>query len=154
MKENRKRKKWVIGGGIIIACIILISFVSLKEYSVYFYTPQEAFAQAPALHKNEIRVGGMVKLGSVEWDRKSLQLQFVLTDFKGAEIAVKHRGTPPDMFKENSGVVVEGQISSDGHAFSASKLMVKHSEEYKKPDSMHSVDKALLEQSMFKNERL
>jgi cytochrome c-type biogenesis protein CcmE len=55
------------------------------------------------------------------------------------------------MFKENSGVVVEGRIDAAGKKMVSQRLMVKHSEEYKKPDAHHSVDKELLEKSIFKN---
>ena len=144
--------KWVVGGIVIGACIFVLSFLSLEQNSVYFYTPVEALAKAESLQKSEIRVGGMVKAGSVAWDRQSLHLRFVLSDLKGKEINVEHTGTPPDLFKENSGVVVEGRITGDGQHFRATKLMVKHSEEYKKPEGGHSMDRVLLEKSLFKNE--
>ena len=53
-------------------------------------------------------------------------------------------------FKEGQGVVVEGRLKGTGEIQSRT-LMVKHSEEYKKPDSKHSMDKQLLEESIFKN---
>ena len=63
-------------------------------------------------------------------------------------------GTPPDMFKEGQGVVVEGRISTDGQSLAARNLMVKHSEEYKKPGAEHSsMDKELLEKSLFKGQQ-
>ena len=71
---------------------------------------------------------------------------------KGTEIKVKHRGTPPDMFKENSGVIVEGKISKTGDNIIAYRLFVKHSEEYKVPGSGESRDHELLQKSIIKNE--
>lgn len=152
MIQNPKRVKWIIGGAIISFSILILSFLGLEENSVYFYTPKEAVEQATKLGQKEIRVGGMVKDGSVQWDRNSLRLAFVLTDLKGQEIAVVHHGTPPDLFKENSGVVVEGKISPEGRGFQAAKLMVKHSEEYRKP-AHQAMDRALIEKSMFKGEK-
>lgn len=152
MNANVKRRKWIIGCTIIAATVLGLSFLTLQGNSVYFYTPNEAFAKAGALQSSEIRVGGMVKGDSVQWDRKTLKLNFVLSDLKGQEIAVDHVGTPPDLFKENSGVVVEGRISGDGKSFLATKLMVKHSEEYRKPDGSFSMDKDLLQKSIFKGE--
>ncbi len=153
MKQKSKSWKWIVGISVIAASVLVLSFMTLEGNSVYFYTPHEASEKASTL-KSEIRVGGMVKSESVQWDRKSLNLNFVLSDLKGTEIEVSHKGTPPDMFKENSGVVVEGKISGDGRTFVASKLMVKHSEEYRKPDGSHSMDRALLEKSIFKGEKL
>jgi cytochrome c-type biogenesis protein CcmE len=118
---------------------------------VYFYTPQEAFAKAADINDKTIKVGGMVKAGTVVWKPEDLALDFVMTDMQGVDIEVSHKGTPPDMFKENAGVVVEGRIEADGKKMVSQRLMVKHSEEYKTPDSHHSVDKELLEKSIFKN---
>lgn len=149
MKASR-RNKWILGGTAIALTVIGMSMLSLNSYTVYFYTPDEAFAKAAELQEKEIKVGGMVKGQSVVWRPEELALSFVLSDMGKTEIQVAHKGTPPDMFKENSGVVVEGRISPDGSTFIAKSLMVKHSEEYKVPDATHSIDKALLEKSIFK----
>lgn len=153
MNRKTKRLKWTVGVSIIACSVLALSFVTLQGNSVYFYTPSEAIEKATTLQKAEIRVGGMVEGGSVKWDRKTLDLRFTLTDLKGKTIAVNHKGTPPDLFKENSGVVVEGKIDAEGKIFLASKLMVKHSEEYRKPDGTFSMDRELLEKSMFKGEK-
>lgn len=142
--------KWVIGGGVLLVAGLAISNLKFGDNVVYFYTPDEAMAKAAEIDAKTIKVGGMVKAGSVVWKAEDLALDFVVTDMKGHEIKVAHKGNPPDMFKEMSGVVVEGHISKDGNSMVSQKLMVKHSEEYKKPDAEHSVDKKLLEESMFK----
>jgi len=125
--------------------------VSVLENGVFFYTPKEAYEKAADIDSKTIKVGGMVKAGTVVWKPEDLALNFVMTDMQGTDIEVSHKGTPPDMFKENSGVVVEGRIEADGKKMVSQRLMVKHSEEYKKPDAQHSVDKELLEKSIFKN---
>jgi cytochrome c-type biogenesis protein CcmE len=45
---------------------------------------------------------------------------------------VRHRGTPPDLFGEGRGAVVEGQWTAEGY-FKATHIMAKHSEEYQAP---------------------
>ena len=152
MTNFAQSKKWLLGSGMILVAVFGISLLSLKGNSVYFYTPAEAVSQARTLSQKELRIGGMVKSSSVDWEAKNLNLAFVLTDLKGTEIAVKHRGTPPDMFKENSGVIVEGKISESGDRFIAYRLFVKHSEEYKIPDSTASRNHELLQRSIIKNE--
>jgi cytochrome c-type biogenesis protein CcmE len=147
MASSQKRNRWIVGAGIIAAAVVGISLLQLKTNSVYFYVPHEAMAQAQTLAEKVIRVGGMVEAGSVQWKPEDLDLRFTLSDLKGSRLAVEYRGAPPDMFKENSGVVVEGRISGDGQSFTAHKLMVKHSEEYKVPGKDHSLDKELLEKS-------
>lgn len=147
---KKSKSKWVLGGLVIAAAVVTISFASLQENLVYFYTPTEAVAKAAELSTQTIKVGGLVKPASVVWVPEQLSLSFVVTDPNGKDIEVKHNGTPPDMFKEGQGVVVEGRIDDAGKMMVARNLMVKHSEEYKKPDDHSSMNKALLEQSMFK----
>ena len=150
---KKKSLKWIIGGIVIAFAIVAMSFLTLNDNLVYFFTPSEAFAKAADLDGQVIKVGGMIKGGSVQWKPETLALNFVLTDLKGYEIAVSHTGTPPDMFKENQGVVVEGRLTDGGKAMISRNLMVKHSEEYKRPGGEHgSMDKELLERSLFKGQ--
>ena len=143
------KNKWIIGGVVIVLCVIVLAFLSLDVNAVYFYTPNEAQPQASQLAGKTIKVGGMVKGGSLERQPETLSVKFVLSDLQNANILVTYSGTPPDMFKENAGVVVEGQIAADGQSMVAKNLMVKHSEEYAAPADKHSVDKALLMKSIF-----
>ena len=144
--------KWVIGSGVIGISLAVFSQLNFGDSLVYFYVPSEAVPQAEKLADKNIKVGAMVKKGSVDWKAKDLDLSFVITDYNGHEISVRHKGLKPDMFKEGQGVVVEGRIAADGKSFEARTLMVKHSEEYKKPDSKNaSVETELLKKSIFSN---
>ncbi len=143
--------KWILGGAVILVAALSISNLKFTDNVVYFYTPQEAYAKAADINDKTIKVGGMVKVGTVNWKPEELQLNFIMTDMQGIDIEVAHKGTPPDMFKESAGVVVEGRIDGEGKKMVSQRLMVKHSEEYKTPDTHHSIDKELLEKSMFKN---
>jgi cytochrome c-type biogenesis protein CcmE len=49
-----------------------------------------------------------------------------------SDVAVRSRGTPPQMFRDGIGVVVEGRYLSDG-VFNCTNLMIKHSNEYRPP---------------------
>src|SRR6266446_3179171 len=77
------------------------------------------------------RLAGLVQPGSLKWEPKSLDLSFTLSDGK-ASVPVKHKGTPPDLFAEGRGAVVEGSWTKEGY-FKASLILAKHSEEYKAP---------------------
>ena len=142
--------KWAVGLAVVGMAGLALTNLQFGGNVVYFYTPPEALAQAAELSSKTIKVGGMVKAGSVQWEAENVSLNFVVSDLKQSEINVSYKGAPPDMFKEMSGVVVEGRIDSNGQNMTAQRLMVKHSEEYKKPDAQHSVDKELLEKSIFK----
>jgi cytochrome c-type biogenesis protein CcmE len=150
---KKSKVRWIVGGAVIAGAIVAISFLNLGDNLIYFYTPSEAIAKAADLSDQTVKVGGMVLPGSVKWHAEDLDLKFTIGDMKGNDIAVSHRGTPPDMFKEGQGVVVEGRITDGGKAMISRNLLVKHSEEYKKPDDHTKMDHMLLEQSIIKNEK-
>jgi cytochrome c-type biogenesis protein CcmE len=114
----------VIGGA-----LAYMIYAGVSQSAVYFVTPQELSA-APVAGKS-YRLGGVVAPGTLRWDARTLDLQFVLTDGQ-AEVNVRHRGTAPDMFAEGRGAVVEGTWTNDGY-FKASLILAKHSEEYRAP---------------------
>ena len=70
MTNFAQSKKWLLGSGMILVAVFGISLLSLKGNSVYFYTPAEAVSQARTLSQKELRIGGMVKSSSVDWEAK------------------------------------------------------------------------------------
>ena len=125
---NRK-VKFIAGGLVIVAALAYLIYAGVSQSVVYFVTPSELGA-APVAGKS-YRLGGMVQPGSLKWEPKALDLRFVLSDGQ-ASVPVRHRGTPPDLFAEGRGAVVEGTWSRDGY-FQATTILAKHSEEYKAP---------------------
>jgi len=125
----RRRVKFLAGGLVIVAALAYLVWAGVSQSVVYFVTPSELGA-APVPGK-AYRLGGMVQPGTLAWDPKSLDLRFALSDGR-ATVPVRHRGTPPDLFAEARGAVVEGTWSRDGY-FQATTILAKHSEEYKAP---------------------
>lgn len=145
---KKKNTKIFVGLSIIFVTVVLLSFLQLSQSLVYFYTPDEVLKNPTAFRNKTIRIGGMVLPQSIQFE--SLILDFVVSNLQGSDIKVRYKGTPPDLFKEGQGVVVEGSMDPNTQIIKATKLMVKHSEEYQKPDAEHSYDKEMLEQSLFK----
>ena len=121
--------KFVIGGLLIVGALGYLVYTGVSQSVVYFVTPSEL--QARPVPGKAYRLGGMVNAGSVKWDPPSLSLTFTLSDGK-TSVPVRHTGTPPDLFGEGRGAVVEGTWTGDGY-FRSSLIMAKHSEEYKAP---------------------
>lgn len=128
----RKRTKLLLGGGIIVVALAYLINSGIREASVYYVTPSELKAKGSTVSDRSLRVGGMVVPGSLHWEPQTLKLTFRLTDGK-EEVAVEHTGSPPDLFKEGAGAVVEGRCAGDG-SFQSSMIMAKHSEEYSPPE--------------------
>jgi cytochrome c-type biogenesis protein CcmE len=122
-----RKRKFLAGGLVIVVALAYLIYAGASQSMVYFVTPSELGA-APVAGKS-YRLGGMVMPGTLQWDAKSLDLRFTLSDGQ-ASVPVRHRGAPPDLFAEKRGVVVEGTWSHDGY-FQATTILAKHSEEYK-----------------------
>jgi cytochrome c-type biogenesis protein CcmE len=125
-----RRAKFVAGGLVIAGALGYITYSGVTQSVVYFVTPSEL--QAAPVPGKAYRLGGMVVRGSMRWEPRALALTFALSDGK-TSVPVRHRGTPPDLFGEGRGAVVEGRWSPDGY-FNASTILAKHSEEYRAPE--------------------
>lgn len=125
-----RRGKFIAGGLVIAAALAYMIYAGVTQSAVYFVTPSELTA-TPVTGK-AYRVGGMVVKGTLKWEPRTLDLSFQLTDGKGT-VPVRHKGSPPDLFGEGRGAVVEGTWIPEGY-FKASTILAKHSEDYKAPD--------------------
>lgn len=124
-------RKFLVGGGVIAVALVGLVVTGLRESVVYFVTPSELRAATGRTAGKAYRLGGMVVQGSLQKDLAALEHRFLLTDGK-ATVPVHFRGTPPDLFAEGRGAVVEGTVGPDG-TFVATTIMAKHSEEYRPP---------------------
>ncbi|RMF90479.1 MAG: cytochrome c maturation protein CcmE [Nitrospinota bacterium] len=129
MSNTKRRTRFIIGGIVILLSLGYLIYAGLEDTLVYFLTPAELQAKGNEAVGQRLRLGGMVVKDSVHWDPQTLQLEFQLTDGE-ATIPVRHRGTPPDLFGEGRGAVVEGTFTAEG-IFQAKTILAKHSEEYK-----------------------
>ena len=118
----------------IILTIFLVS-KSLEENVVYFVSPTE-IKNLAELDKKKVRVGGMVKEGSIE--TSSNQISFIITDFKN-EINVNFSGAVPNLFAEGKGVVAEGFLK-DRNFLNAKKILAKHDENYMPPEVKEALE--------------
>ena len=129
MLQVRKNRLWKIftifldsSGGVFLILFSLNSTLDL------FYTPSEML-EADIKPEYRIKLGGMVKSGSIK--RKGTATNFLVTDFV-REVPVIFNGVTPDLFKEDSGVVMLGYYL-DG-IFKAEEIFAKHDENYMPPE--------------------
>ena len=112
-----------------IILIFILIFKSLEEEVVYFITPTE-IKNLSELKNEKIRVGGLVKKNSINTNQN--EIIFIITDLKN-EINVTFKGSVPNLFAEEKGVVVEGYLI-DRNFFNAEKILAKHDENYMPPE--------------------
>ena len=145
-KMRRKTRLFMIGAlAVAAAAFAVIAASGINRNLVYYWTPSDLLASGGKAYGADIRLGGMVAKGSI----RKLGGSAVEFDVKDAQhvIHVKSSSVPPQMFRENIGVVVEGTMV-DGGYFQSNRLMVSHNNEYKAPDKMHPMDKKALEKMM------
>ncbi len=111
----------VVGSGV-------LAMSALKDRASYFYAPGDVSRQGVPV--GAIRLGGMVSKGSLVRAPDGVTLSFMVHD-EANQVPVRFRGIPPDLFKEGSGVVAEGEFV--GRTFVASNLLAKHDENYMPP---------------------
>lgn len=140
-----KRSLYALAAVVVLVVAGLLIYRALSSSLVYFILPNE-YAQDPLQYEGRrIRLGGIVEEGSVAFDNERLQLTFHVTDSLQT-YPVRHGGTPPELFQENTGVVIEG--SFDDGVFMSDNLLVKHSEVYQAPEAGEPVDIEALKDSL------
>ena len=111
---------------------------SLEENLVYFFSPTELYNKEDITFNKKIRVGGLVKEGSITNDQTSVN--FIVTDLNN-EIMVSYSGLLPNLFSEGKGVVAEGKLK-DKKYFIADKILAKHDENYMPPEVSEALEKS------------
>lgn len=124
---TRKQRRLVLIGtslGVLaIAAALVLS--ALRDSIVFFNSPTD-IAEKNISPGTRMRVGGLVKPGSVQRG-DNLLVRFAVTDGK-TDIPVRYQGIVPDLFREGQGVVVEGKVQSG--VLVADTVLAKHDERY------------------------
>ncbi len=130
--------------GMVVALLVaaaalgFIAFGNIGENLVYYWDVGQLVDAGDKAVGATIRLGGVVKPGTVDWKPDENALSFVISDGT-KEVPVMCSGAPPQMFREGIGVVVEGTLT-EGGTFTSDRLMVKHSNEYKAPEEGMSLE--------------
>ena len=132
MKQRHKRIIFVCVAVLAVTLASILITKALRSNLAYFFSPtQISKGEAPA--GNLIRVGGLVKIASLQRIGDDLEREFIVTD-TNEEITVRYSGILPDLFKEGQGVVAKGRLQQDG-VFIADEVLAKHDENYLPPEA-------------------
>ena len=132
MLTKRVKKRIIFLIFIFLLSILSVFFIlnSLKKNILYFSSPTEIKQREDIPFGKAMRVGGMVKKGSITINQKNIQ--FTVTDFEN-EILISYSGTVPNLF-------AEGKLS-DKNFFIASRILAKHDENYMPPEIKEIIKK-------------
>ena len=135
MMPRHKRMVMVAG---ILAGVGLAAWLGTQAFRsnvMFFFDPtQIASGEAPA--DKRFRLGDMVEKGSVHKTPGTLDIRFLVTDFKHT-VPVSYSGILPDLFREGQGVVAHGRMQAG--TFVADEILAKHDEKYMPPEVAKSL---------------
>ena len=130
-KPKHQRLVLIVIAVAAVLAAVLLAMWGLRSRAAYFYTPPEIAAGRAAVGQ-PVRLGGMVEKGSIQRLPDGVTIRFTVGD-SSAHVPVVYRGIVPDLFREGSGVVAEGQLAKDG-TFVADNILAKHDERYMPPE--------------------
>lgn len=132
--KNKKQTQVTIGVGVIVIALIWLVLENTRSSSIRYFEVKEIAAEAASLDGRQIRMRGKVKNGSINKDRESLKVRFVIQDELGkTSYPVEYSGIVPDTFKDGSEVVVDGTFHRDA-TFEATMLQAKCPSKYEMQD--------------------
>lgn len=136
MTPRQRRMTLVFGilAGVGVAGALALS--AFRSNVTFFFDPTQV-AAGQVKSGEHFRLGGMVTQGSVKRSPGSLEVRFIVTDFKH-DVPVSYTGVLPDLFREGTGVVAHGHMGKDG-TFVADEVLAKHDEKYMPPEVARSL---------------
>ena len=136
-KKVKNRILFLVSIFLISISAALFILKSLNKNILYFSSPTEIKQKEDIPFGKAMRVGGMVKKGSISISQNDIK--FVVTDFEN-EILISYSGTVPNLFAEEKGVVAEGKLR-DKNFFIADRILAKHDENYMPPEIKEIIEK-------------
>ena len=139
MNPTRKRRLIVVLLVLAAATVAVgLTVFALQQNMNYLFTPSQV-RSGQAQSYRTFRLGGMVKAGSIERSKESLQVDFTVVDADGA-LPVQYTGILPDLFRDNQSVIATGHM--DGDRFVATEVLAKHDETYMPKELKDAMEKA------------
>jgi cytochrome c-type biogenesis protein CcmE len=147
------RKKFVIGGALILAAVIYLIVSSTQANAEYFMTIDELKAQSQSVLGKNMRISGAVVGDTIQYDPQTLTLNFevanvtadnneveaqgglaavlhaAVIDPNRSRIKIVYTGPKPDLLKNEAQAIMTGQLGTDG-VFHADELLLKCPSKY------------------------
>ena len=133
---RKKRRVSFPALALLVAVIAIGGFVivqALGSATTFYRNTDEAVAQRESLGVKRFRLQGTVVPGTVVQTGDGVTFEI---SYNGVPITIHHVGDPPEMFKENQAVLLEGHFDADGtNTYDSDLMIVKHSEVYKEKEA-------------------
>lgn len=140
-RKNQRLVLLLLAIGAVLGAVLL-GMSAMRSQAAFFYAPGDVARLGLPLDR-AVRIGGMVRQGSIRRHADGVTIDFVVRDETPSVINVRYRGITPELFRENSGVIAEGRFHPGG-LFVASEILAKHDENYMPPEltrrGLHETD--------------
>ena len=136
---RKQRRLVLIGSSLGVLGIAVGLILSAMSSSIVFFQSPTDVAEHHIPAGTRIRIGGLVKMGSVHRG-DDLNISFKVTDGKHS-IPVHYQGIVPDLFREGQGVVAEGKLGPGG-VFDADTVLAKHDARYMPKEVVEALKKS------------
>lgn len=117
---------------VLLVGAIVFVVIQARDASLFYKNADEAVAEKAELGSTRFRLQGTV-VGEPDIREGDAPSRFTVA-YNGVSVDVVHTGSEPALFKAGLPVVVEGNWTGDGSHFASTRLLVKHTENYKKND--------------------
>lgn len=142
------RLKFIAGGVLILAAVILLIFVSMNTNAEYFMTVDELHARGEEAVGQNLRISGAVVGSTIQYDADRMELFFeaahvpgdneeieaqgglslvlheAVIDPERQHITIVYQGAIPDLLSDEAQVIATGHLGEDG-IFYADELLLK-----------------------------
>lgn len=133
-----KNFKFVVGGLLLIAIVIVLIIQATVSTGAYYMTVSELNNAGPGIVGERVRVSGNVVDGSEDWNAQEITLRFAINEENGAQLPIVFFGPRPDNFQRAASAIVEGQLLPDG-TFQADSLLLKCPSRYEEdPEEVYA----------------
>jgi cytochrome c-type biogenesis protein CcmE len=143
VKPKNQRLALLVLALVAVGGAVVLAMSAMRAQASFFYAPGDVAAKGLPLDR-AVRIGGMVRRGSLRRHPDGVTIDFLVGDDTAATIPVRFTGITPDLFREGSGVIAEGRFQPGG-TFVASEILAKHDENYRPPqlgpEGMHKTDR-------------
>jgi cytochrome c-type biogenesis protein CcmE len=140
--------KFVIGGVLILAAVVVLIWTSTTQNAEYFYTIDELNAKGTSAVDRNMRVSGAVIGDSIQYDAQNLTLSFEVAHVPADNLAIEtegglaevlhqavldpsrtrvkvvYVGPKPDLLRNEAQAIMTGHLGQDG-VFYADELLLK-----------------------------
>lgn len=127
--RRRRRLSLVVAAIATLGLALGLALFALRDTITLFLSPTDLdarMARGEILPTTSVRIGGLVKEGSVQRVEPH-GVRFLVTD-TAHDVPVSYDGVLPDLFREGQGVVAEGRMVNG--RLQASTILAKHDERY------------------------